>query len=73
MVGSLMGLVPLGVSLALILVLMIVGGQWPPLALAWLPLAIFLQFIFVSGLGLFLGALNVFVRDTQLVLPNYSR
>jgi lipopolysaccharide transport system permease protein len=70
MVGSLMGLVPLGVSFAIILILMIVSGQRPPLALFWLPFAILLQFVFVSGLGLFLGALNVFVRDTQLVLPN---
>ena len=26
--------------------------------------------VFVSGLGLFLGSLNVFVRDTALALPN---
>jgi lipopolysaccharide transport system permease protein len=29
-----------------------------------------LQLLFVSGLGLFLSALNVFVRDTALALPS---
>ncbi len=69
-VGSLLGLVPLGVSLALIMVLMIANGEAPPLALLSLPVALVLQFVFIAGVGLFLGALNVFVRDTALAIPN---
>jgi lipopolysaccharide transport system permease protein len=70
MVGSLLGLVPLVVSFALILVLQILSGELPSIAWLSLPFVIVLQFVFVSGLGLFLGALNVFVRDTALVLPS---
>jgi lipopolysaccharide transport system permease protein len=69
-VGSLLGLVPLAVSLALILALMIASGEPPPLALLSLPVALVLQFVFIAGAGLFLGALNVFVRDTALAIPN---
>jgi ABC-type polysaccharide/polyol phosphate export permease len=38
---------------------------WVPLRLLYLPLAILLQMVFTIGLGLFLGALNVFLRDTS--------
>jgi lipopolysaccharide transport system permease protein len=69
-VGSLLGLVPLAVSLTLILVLMIGNGQPPPLAFLSLPIALVLQFVFIAGVGLFLGALNVFMRDTALAIPN---
>jgi ABC-type polysaccharide/polyol phosphate export permease len=69
-VASLLGLVPLGVSLVVILALMIVGGERPPLALLSLPVGVALQFVFISGVGLFLAALNVFVRDTALAIPN---
>jgi lipopolysaccharide transport system permease protein len=69
-VSALMGLVPLTVSVALILVLMATAGQWPSAWLLMLPLVVLLQLIFVSGVGMFLAALNVFVRDTQLFLPN---
>lgn len=69
-VSAVTGLVPLIVAFALIIVLQSFAGIWPNPALLALPLAILLQVIFVSGLGLFLAALNVFVRDTALVLPN---
>lgn len=39
-------------------------GSWPLLFLA-----IILQFVFSVGLGLLLGALNIFVRDTTQALP----
>lgn len=70
MVGSLLGLLPLLVSFVVILALQAVGGEAPNLAWLWLPFATVLQFIFISGIGLFLGALNVFLRDTALILPN---
>ena len=69
-VGALIGLVPLLVSFGVILLLQLISGELPRLALLSLPIALGLQILFVSGLGLFLAALNVFVRDTALALPN---
>lgn len=69
-VGVLVGLVPLAVSLAVILVLQILSGHAPHLAILALPVSVFFGVLFVSGVGLFLAALNVFVRDTALILPN---
>jgi len=69
-VGSMLGLVPLAVGLLLIFALQIGSGHGISLAIVALPLMIALQLLFVSGLGLFLGALNVFIRDTALALPN---
>jgi lipopolysaccharide transport system permease protein len=37
--------------------------------LAWLPVPIVLHFVFVLGLGMLLGAVNVFVRDLQQMVP----
>jgi ABC-type polysaccharide/polyol phosphate export permease len=37
-------------------------------SLLWLPLVIVTQFIFLSGLALFLSALNVFFRDTEVIM-----
>ena len=70
MVGALMGIVPLGVAFAIVLALQIASGETPGLACLILPLIVIFHVLFVSGLGLFLGALNVFVRDTALALPN---
>lgn len=69
-VGSLLGIIPLIVALVVILALQLVSGQVPALGYLSLPLVIALHLVFVSGLGLFLAALNVFVRDTALALPN---
>jgi lipopolysaccharide transport system permease protein len=69
-VGSMLGLVPLAVGLLLIFALQIGSGHGISVAIVALPMVIALQLLFISGLGLFLGALNVFVRDTALALPN---
>lgn len=41
-----------------------------PLASAWvlLPLIIFMQLLFLAGLALFLSCLNVFFRDTEVIM-----
>jgi lipopolysaccharide transport system permease protein len=70
LVGVLIGLVPLLVALTLLIVLKTAAGEPPNVALLALVPVIVLQWVFVSGIGLFLAALNVFVRDTALVLPN---
>ena len=69
-VGALLGIVPLLVSFAVIIVLQLFAGELPNLLYFFLPLAVLLQMILISGFGLFLSALNVFVRDTALALPN---
>jgi lipopolysaccharide transport system permease protein len=69
-VGSMLGLVPLCVGLLLIFVLQIGSGEGVSPTILFLPIVIALQLVFVSGLGLFLGALNVFVRDTSFALPS---
>lgn len=69
-VGSMLGLVPLAVGLIVILTLQIGSGEGLSAATAILPLSIVLQLVFVAGLGLFLSALQVFVRDTALALPS---
>jgi lipopolysaccharide transport system permease protein len=69
-VGTLMGLVPLAVALCVILLLQVLSGVAPRPTLVLLPFVVAVQIVFISGLGLFLSALNVFLRDTALVLPN---
>jgi lipopolysaccharide transport system permease protein len=69
-VGALTGSLPLLVSLAILLILQIISGEAPHLTLLALPIPIFFGILLIAGLGLFLSALNVFVRDTALVLPN---
>jgi lipopolysaccharide transport system permease protein len=69
-VGALVGVFPLLVSLIVIFILQLISKNHPALAVLSLPIVFLLQVAFVSGLGLFLSALNVFVRDTALVLPN---
>lgn len=69
-VGSLLGLVPLCVGLAMTLLLTLAAGEPLNPEILILPLVIFLQLVLISGLGMFLAALNVFVRDTALALPS---
>jgi lipopolysaccharide transport system permease protein len=69
-VGAMLGLVPLSVGLGLVVVLKLVSGEGVSWAVIAVPVVIALQLLFVSGLGLFLSGLNVFVRDTSLALPS---
>ena len=69
-VGAMLGIVPLCVGLVLIFLLQLGSGKGFGPAIMFLPIAIVLQLALVSGLGLFLGALNVFIRDTALALPS---
>lgn len=69
-VGAMLGLVPLSVGLGLVVVLKLISGEGLSWTVIAVPVVIALQLVFVSGLGLFLSALNVFVRDTALALPS---
>lgn len=68
--GAAVGIVPFLVGLTLIFVLQITLGEFPNTALLIIPLVLAIQILFISGLGLFLSALNVFLRDTALIMPN---
>lgn len=68
-VGAMMGIVPLAVGLTVIFLLQIISGEGVSLAVLALPFMALLLLLFVSGIGLFLSALNVFVRDTAIALP----
>lgn len=69
-VGAMTGLVPLAVGLTLIFVLQILSGEGVSVTIIMLPFVVLIQLMLVSGLGLFLAALNVFLRDTALALPS---
>lgn len=66
-----LGIVPLAVSIAVLAVLLVADHRPPTLAWLSLPLVLVLQTVLIAGLGLFLGALNVFVRDVALALPSF--
>lgn len=67
---ALTGVVPLLVSLAFLLTLMAFEGTAPNIA--WLGLIPILisQYVFICGVGLILGSMNVFARDIAFALPN---
>ena len=57
-------------TFTLLIILLALDGRYP--SWHWLLLlpVICLQFMMVTGIGLFFSALNVFVRDFGLLLPN---
>jgi lipopolysaccharide transport system permease protein len=68
--ATLLGLIPLAVSIVFILLLQAFNGDGLSFALLWLPVIIAVQFIFLIAMGIFLAALTTFVRDFGVVLPN---
>jgi lipopolysaccharide transport system permease protein len=67
---SILGLVPLSISIVFAAVLMAIDGNWPTWhAVAVLP-GLALTFAFLAALGLGLAVLTVFVRDFAVVLPS---
>jgi len=69
--GALTGLIPFAVCSVFLGILLVADGN----ALSWhalfvVPIAI-LQFGFLAGLSLFFSAMNVFVRDLVIALPNF--
>jgi lipopolysaccharide transport system permease protein len=69
-VATLMGFVPLTVSLVYLVALLAWSGAAPNASWLVVPLVMVLQFLLTGGLGLFLAGINVFVRDTAMVLPH---
>ena len=68
--STLLGIVPLGVSLIFLLILQIFSGDGWSLNLIWLPFIIFVQFLFLTGIGILFSAITTFIRDFGIVLPN---
>jgi lipopolysaccharide transport system permease protein len=69
--SSFLGLVTLTVSFSFLLVLMPFADNPPTLHVVLLPVIIAIHFLFLISLGIWLAAINVFVRDTIQVLPNF--
>lgn len=68
--ATFVGLISLAVSLFFLLVLISVSGSIPDWRVVWLPAIVALQFFLLVGLGLWLSAINVFMRDLSIGLPN---
>jgi len=50
---------------------LLVNGCLPG-TLVWFPLILLLQVVFLTGLGMFVGALNVFIRDVAQIVPLFT-
>ncbi|HEY8159950.1 MAG TPA: ABC transporter permease [Methylobacter sp.] len=68
--AAFVGLINLLVSFCFLFILMIFAGNQPSWHALWLPLIIVIQFFFIIALGLWLSAINVFIRDLTQALPN---
>lgn len=68
--ASLMGIIPLAVSLLFLLVLLPFDGNVPTWHALALPVVLALTFVFVTGIGLALAPLVVFYRDIGVALPS---
>lgn len=44
-------------------------GHYPDIHVVWLPILMVLTLLFAMGIGLFLGVINVFMRDVGQVVP----
>jgi|SoiMethySBSTD1v2_1073268.scaffolds.fasta_scaffold202601_3 ABC-type polysaccharide/polyol phosphate export permease len=77
MVGFVQMLIGFALLLPVYVVVMLISAHGDtPLRLAligqmalWLPVTVALHFVFATGLGMLLGAVNVFVRDVGQALP----
>ena len=68
--ASLGGVISLGVSLLFLIVATTITNNVLDWRVLWLPVIAVLQFSIIAALGLWLSAINVFVRDLSIALPN---
>jgi len=68
--AALTGLVPLFVSICFLVVLLTIDGNTMSWHVIFVIPTIILQFAFIISLGFFFAAINVFVRDFGIILPN---
>jgi len=68
--ATLLGLIPLVVSIIFLFgVQLVTGAKWH-WSLVWLPIVVIAQFIFLSALGILFSAITTFIRDFGILLPN---
>jgi lipopolysaccharide transport system permease protein len=68
--GALSGITNLAVSLVFLILLMAWSGSPPTWHILLLPVVVLVQFGWLIALGIWLGAISVFVRDLLQFLPN---
>lgn len=68
--ATMIGLIPLAVSIVFLMILQLVTGDGWQWSLIWLPFIVVVQFLFLSALGVLFAAITTFVRDFGIVLPN---
>lgn len=68
--ATLLGLVPLGVSLGFLLLLQLTSGESLSWQVLWLPILVVVHFLFLASIGILLALITTFVRDFGIVLPN---
>ncbi|MCB0320897.1 MAG: ABC transporter permease [Bdellovibrionales bacterium] len=69
-VAVLTGAVHYVLSLPLLFIFMLVAGVHIPATVIFLPMMVFLQLLFLYGVALFLGSVNVHLRDVQHLVGN---
>lgn len=67
---SLLGIAPLLVGIVFLLMLQLFSGIGWSFDLFFLPLVIFVHFLFLTSLGVLLSAITTFIRDFAIILPN---
>ena len=69
--SSMMGLPQMFVGIVVICILSFISGRYLSWHIFWLIVIIPLMFFFIMGLGFFLSALTVFVRDMIQIIPTF--
>jgi lipopolysaccharide transport system permease protein len=68
--STMLGLIPLTVSIIFLLGLQLLAGYGWHWSLLWLPFVVLVQFLFLAAVGVMVAVITTFVRDFGIVLPN---
>ena len=72
MASVLTSMVSLAVGIVFMTLLLILTGRFPTWHILLVPIVLLLHWLFLAGLGFFLSALTVFVRDVAQILPTVN-
>ena len=70
--GTLVAAVPFGVGVVFLWILLLLDGNYPTWHAILLMPVIFLEFAFLAGVGFFLSATNVFIRDVSQAITTIT-
>jgi lipopolysaccharide transport system permease protein len=70
--STLVAAVPFSVGMFFLGILLLIDGNYPTLYIIFLVPVIVLQFALLSGLGFFLSATTVFIRDIAQIIPTVT-